>query len=123
MTDYGSRFKATDLHVNTTDRTLTVVFDDGASFTLPAELLRVWSPSAEVRGHSPDERKTVSGKRDVNIMDVKPVGRYAVKIKFSDLHETGIYSWETLRDFGERQQELWDQYLAELAEKGLSREA
>ena len=101
---------------------VAIPFACGYTFDLPAEYLRVKSPSAEVQGHSPEERKTVPGKRDVEIIEVLPVGNYAVRIVFDDLHETGIYSWSYLYELGERQQELWDAYLKALAARGLSRE-
>ena len=103
-------------------RTLNVAFDDGSAFALPAEYLRVMSPSAEVQGHSASERKTVPGKRDVAIMAVHPVGNYAVKLAFDDMHDTGIYGWDYLYKLGNQQAELWANYLAELDAKGLSRD-
>jgi DUF971 family protein len=103
-------------------RALRVAFDDGADFELSAEYLRVMSPSAEVRGHSPSERKTVSGKRKVEIIAVEPVGNYAVKLRFDDLHDTGIYGWDYLYELGAKQTETWQDYLAELDAKGLSRD-
>ncbi len=122
MTTYGARHTPTDIHADRQNGTLTVTFDNGRTFTFTAEYLRVNSPSAEVQGHSPDERKTVHGKRGVNILDVEAVGNYAVRIKFDDLHETGIYSWQTLYDLGERQDEIWNNYLQELEDQGLSRD-
>ena len=103
-------------------RTLHVSFEDGSAFELPAEYLRVMSPSAEVQGHSPSERKTVPGKRDVQILAVDPVGNYAVKLRFDDMHDTGIYGWEYLHELGAKQTEKWREYLAELEAKGLSRD-
>ena len=103
-------------------RSLTVVFDSGESFALSAEYLRVRSPSAEVQGHSPAERKTVPGKRDVSISAVDPVGNYAVRLVFDDGHSTGIYSWQILFDLGRNQDRNWQEYLDELAHKRLSRE-
>jgi DUF971 family protein len=101
---------------------LTVAFDDGAAFELAAEYLRVTSPSAEVQGHSPSERKTVPGKRNVQIIGVEPVGNYAVKLVFDDMHSTGIFGWDYLYALGEKQAERWADYLAELDAKGLSRD-
>lgn len=101
---------------------LTVNFDDGASFTLSAELLRVTSPSAEVQGHSEAERKTVGGKRNVAILTVDPVGNYAVRIGFDDMHSTGIYSWAFLHDLGSHADERFQVYLDELAAKNLTRD-
>jgi DUF971 family protein len=103
-------------------RSLHIAFDDGAAFDLPAEYLRVTSPSAEVQGHSPAERKTVAGKRDVEIIGVEPIGNYAVKLVFDDLHDTGIYGWNYLHELGAGYAEKWQTYLDELAAKGLSRE-
>lgn len=99
---------------------LCVTFEDGAHYTLPAELLRVESPSAEVRGHG-GARTLVAGKADVMIERIEPVGRYAVRLVFSDGHDNGIYSWQTLRGLGEQQEQLWQDYLQALAGQGLSR--
>src|SRR5690348_16211654 len=101
---------------------LVVSFDNGERYELPAEYLRVKSPSAEVQGHSPDERKTVPGKRNVMILEVNPVGNYAVRLVFDDMHSTGIYSWEYLAELGENQAAYWQDYLDELAAKGMSRD-
>ncbi len=109
------------LRVSPDKAVLTVAFDDGARFDLPAEMLRVMSPSAEVQGHSPAERKTVGGKRDVTIAGVKPVGNYAARIAFDDGHDTGIFTWTYLHRLGSEREVLWAQYLAELEEKGLTR--
>lgn len=113
----------TELRVSKDRRTLTVTYDDGAAFALPAEYLRVSSPSAEVQGHSPAQRKTVPGKINVQIMQIEPLGNYAAKIVFDDMHSTGIYGWDFLRDLGENRETRWQSYLDELAAKGLSREA
>ena len=104
-------------------RSLTVAFDDGVSHTLPAEMLRVLSPSAEVQGHSPEQRVTVPGKIDVAIAAVDPVGNYAVRLTFSDGHNTGLFSWTYLRRLGDERATLWQGYLDELKAKGLRREA
>lgn len=101
---------------------LTVVFSDGADFAYSAEFLRVLSPSAEVQGHSPDQRQTVPGKKDVGIMSIDSIGNYAVRLTFDDMHSTGIYSWDYLHRLGREHDELWTGYLAELDQKGLSRE-
>ena len=103
-------------------RTLHVSFDDGAAFSLPAELLRVTSPSAEVQGHSEAQRKTVGGKRNVTILSVDPVGNYAVRFGFDDLHTTGIYSWAFLRDLGVNAERRFQDYLDDLQAKGLDRD-
>src|SRR5689334_18622777 len=112
----------TELRLAKDRKALTVTFDDRRSFALPAEYLRVKSPSAEVQGHSPDERKTVPGKRNVMILEVNPVGNYAVRLVFDDMHSTGIYSWEYLAELGENQAAYWQDYLDELAAKGMSRD-
>ena len=103
-------------------RTLRVAFDDGQTFDLPAELLRVTSPSAEVQGHSEAERKTVGGKRNVTILSVDPVGNYAVRLGFDDMHSTGIYSWAFLRDLGVNAGQRFQDYLDDLRAKGLDRD-
>jgi DUF971 family protein len=103
-------------------RSLRVVFDDGRTFDLSAELLRVTSPSAEVQGHSEAERKTVGGKRNVTILSVDPVGNYAVRIGFDDMHSTGIYSWTFLRDLGVNAGRRFQDYLDDLQAKGLDRD-
>ncbi len=113
----------TELRVSQDRRTLTVTYDDGAAFALQAEYLRVASPSAEVQGHSPAQRKTVPGKINVQIMQIEPLGNYAAKIVFDDMHSTGIYGWDYLRDLGENHETRWQTYLDELAAKGLSRDA
>jgi DUF971 family protein len=111
----------TELKVDKDRRLLTIAFDDGASFALPAELLRVMSPSAEVQGHSPEERVTVPGKKAVRILRIEPVGNYAARIVFDDGHDTGLYTWTYLRELGENKEERFQDYLAELAAKRLSR--
>lgn len=112
----------TEIRLSKDRRTLTVAFDDGAAHALAAELLRVRSPSAEVQGHGPDERKTVPGKRLVEIVGIVPVGNYAVRLEFDDGHSTGIFTWVFLRDLGARQAEVFAEYGRELEEKGLSRD-
>jgi DUF971 family protein len=103
-------------------RALHVTFDDGNAFTLSAELLRVTSPSAEVQGHSEAERKTVGGKRNVTILSVDPVGNYAVRLGFDDMHSTGIYSWAFLSDLGLSAEQRFQDYLDDLQAKGLDRD-
>jgi len=103
-------------------RALQVSFDDGTIFNLPAELLRVTSPSAEVQGHSEAERKTVGGKRNVTILSVDSVGNYAVRLGFDDMHSTGIYSWAFLRDLGLNAERRFQDYLDDLQAKGLDRD-
>jgi DUF971 family protein len=112
----------TELRLHKDRRSLTVTFEDGQSFQLPAEYLRVRSPSAEVQGHSPDERKTVGGKREVAILEVLPVGNYAVRLVFDDMHSTGIYSWDYLHELGSTQAANWQDYLDEMVAKRLSRD-
>lgn len=103
-------------------KVLAVTFDDGQAHEYSAEYLRVCSPSAEVQGHSPSQRKTVPGKRDVAIMQIEPVGNYAVKLHFDDLHNSGIYSWDYFLKLANEREALWGGYLKELEEKGLSRD-
>ncbi|MFZ9501699.1 MAG: gamma-butyrobetaine hydroxylase-like domain-containing protein [Beijerinckiaceae bacterium] len=112
----------TELRLSRERRMLTVAFDDGARFELAAELLRVMSPSAEVQGHTEAERKTVGGKRNVEIIRVEPVGNYAVRLVFDDMHDSGIFSWSLLRELGENAQARFEAYLADLAAKGLDRD-
>ena len=104
------------------DKRLEVGFDNGVRFSYPAELLRVESPSAEVQGHSASEKKIVAGRRHVGIMAIEPVGNYAIRIKFDDLHDTGLFSWQYLYQLGENQDEIWLAYLDGLEAQGLSRE-
>jgi len=103
-------------------RTLHVSFDDGTAFSLPAELLRVTSPSAEVQGHSEAQRKTVGGKRNVSILSVDAIGNYAVRLSFDDMHTTGIYSWTFLHDLGVNAEKRFQDYLDDLKAKGLDRD-
>ncbi|MGV7032505.1 gamma-butyrobetaine hydroxylase-like domain-containing protein [Methylobacterium symbioticum] len=112
----------TEIRLSADKRILNVAFDDGKRFALPAEYLRVSSPSAEVQGHSPAERKVIGGKRAVEILSVQPVGNYAVKLGFDDMHDTGIYGWGYLYTLGAEYCDRWKTYLAELAERGLDRE-
>jgi DUF971 family protein len=111
-----------EIRLQTIERALEIDFDDGTSFTYPAELLRVESPSAEVQGHGPGQKKTVAGCRLVGIKGLDPTGNYAVIIKFDDGHDTGIFSWEYLYQLGQRQDEIWQDYLAALTAQGLSRD-
>jgi DUF971 family protein len=105
------------------DRTaLIVAFESGETFELGAEYLRVRSPSAEVQGHSPSERRTVSGKQNVQILELLPVGNYAVRLVFDDMHSTGIFSWDYLFELGRNREKYWSEYLGELKAKNLSRE-
>lgn len=112
----------TEIRLRRAEQRLEVDFDDGSRFAFPAEFLRVESPSAEVQGHHPDQRKIVSGRRHVGISAVEPVGNYAVRLVFDDGHNTGIYSWDYLHRLGREQQPRWQTYLNELDSKGLSRD-
>ncbi len=113
----------TEIRVKRAEKALEIAFDDGRHYRLPAEYLRVESPSAEVQGHGPGQKQLVHGRAAVGILGVEPVGNYAIRIKFDDLHDTGIYSWSYLRQLGEEQESRWREYLAALARQGLSREA
>ncbi|MFD1694686.1 gamma-butyrobetaine hydroxylase-like domain-containing protein [Roseibium aestuarii] len=112
----------TELRVSSDRKTLTIGFDTGETHELSAEYLRVCSPSAEVQGHSPSQKKTVPGKRDVGIMKIEPVGNYAVRIHFDDMHNSGIFSWAYFLELGRNPDAHWGVYLRELEEKGLKRE-
>jgi DUF971 family protein len=112
----------TEIRLSKDRRALRVRFDDGVDHELPAELLRVLSPSAEVQGHSAEQRQTVPGKIDVAIAAIDPVGNYAVRLTFSDGHNTGLFSWTYLRRLGDEREALWADYLRDLKQKGLSRE-
>jgi DUF971 family protein len=107
-----SNFLATEIKLRTRSRVLEVAFDDGASFQLPFEYLRVHSPSAEVKGHGPGQEVLVLGKQDVGIRGVEPVGQYAIKLVFSDGHDSGLFSWKYLRELGEKYAENWARYQA-----------
>ena len=122
MSGFGSEPWPVEIRLKGAEKALEVEFDNGVTFRYPAEFLRVHSPSAEVKGHGPGQRVTVGGRRHVGIMAVEAVGNYAVRLKFDDLHDTGIYSWVYLYELGERQDALWQDYLQALTEKGLSRE-
>lgn len=112
----------TEIRLRRAEKRIEIDFDDGASFQLPAEYLRVESPSAEVQGHGPNERKTIAGRRHVGIMTIEPVGNYAVRLMFDDLHDTGIFSWELLHELGRDYNKRWHAYLDALKAKGLSRD-
>ena len=112
----------TEIKLHQASRVLEMAYADGKTFKLPCEFLRVHSPSAEVRGHGPGQEVLQVGKKDVQISKVEPVGTYAIQLHFSDGHDTGIYSWDLLYDYGVRQQEMWQHYLRRLAEAGASRE-
>ena len=113
----------TGITLHQKSRVLEIAFSDGRSFRLPYELLRVYSPSAEVRGHGPGQEVLQTGKRSIEIRAIEPVGSYAVQPLFSDGHNTGIYSWEYLYELGENQDRLWAEYLEKLAQAGASRDS
>ena len=102
-------------------KVLNVTFESGESFDLPAEYLRVVSPSAEVQGHSPSEKKTIAGKRNVRILAIEPMGNYAARLEFDDRHGSGIYTWEYLHELGAERGRIWNAHLSELAAQGLER--
>lgn len=112
----------TELRLSEDNKTLTVSFDNEESYNFSAEFLRVTSPSAEVQGHSEQEKKTVGGKRNVEIMKIEPVGNYAVQISFTDLHNTGYFTWSYFLASGRDKEAIWNRYLQELDQKGLSRD-
>lgn len=120
--EFGNRHHPTEIRVKRDENALEIDFDDGESFRLPAELLRVESPSAEVQGHSPTQKTTVAGRRHVGIASVEPVGSYALRICFDDGHDTGLYTWDWLYRLGADQGQIWQSYLDALATAGLSRE-
>ena len=122
MTANDTQAWPSELRLHKDRKTLTVTFAGAESLDLPAEYLRVKSPSAEVQGHSAEERKTVPGKRDVGIIEVLPVGNYAVRLVFDDLHSTGIFGWEYLLELGRNYAAYWQDYLDELAAKNLTRD-
>ena len=111
-----------EVRLKSKEKALEIDFDDGSRLRFPAEFLRVESPSAEVQGHVPGQKQIVSGRRHVGIMGVEPVGHYAIRIRFDDLHDSGIYSWAYFYELGRHQDELWAAYLKALAERGLSRD-
>ena len=122
MSSAMSERVATAITLHQKSRVMEIGFSDGRSFRLPYELLRVYSPSAEVRGHGPGQEVLQTGKRDVDIRSLEPVGSYAVQPQFSDGHNTGIYSWDYLYELGENQDKLWSQYLEKLKAAGARRE-
>jgi DUF971 family protein len=114
--------RPTEIKLHQKSRLLEIAFDDGKRYSLPCEYLRVFSPSAEVRGHGPGQEVLQVGKRDVAIKEVEAVGHYAIRPTFSDGHDTGIYSWDLLYDYGIHQEEMWQHYLQRLEEAGASRD-
>ncbi len=119
---YGDQAWPLEIRLKQQEKRVEIDFDTGETFSYSAELLRVESPSAAVQGHRAEEKQTVSGRRHVGIMSIEPVGNYAVRIRFDDLHETGLYSWSYLYKLGRQQDEIWADYLRRLEEKGLSRD-
>jgi DUF971 family protein len=119
---FGTKIKPSEIRLKREEKILEVDFENGKSFVFPAEFLRVESPSAEVRGHGPGQKQTVAGRRHVGILEIEAVGNYAIKIKFDDLHDSGIYSWDFLYEIGENQEAIWQQYLDDLAAKSLTRD-
>ncbi len=115
--------RPTEIKLHQKSRVLEISFADGKTFQLPCEFLRIYSPSAEVRGHGPGQETLQVGKKNVEITHIEPVGSYAIQLKFSDGHDTGLYSWDILYDYGLQQEQLWQHYLKRLEEAGASREA
>ncbi len=120
--DFDIKHWPSEIRLKKAEKVLEIDFDDGTSFVYPAEFLRVESPSAEVMGHGPGQKKIIPGRRHVGIMSLEPVGNYAVRIEFDDLHNTGIFTWGYLYEIGERQDELWQDYLDALDTHGLRRD-
>lgn len=120
--DNTSGPRPTEIKVRRAEKTLDIVFDDGTGFSLPAEYLRVESPSAEVQGHGPGQKVLVAGRRHVGIADVEPVGNYAIRIVFDDLHDTGIFSWRYLYQLGAEQETRWAEFTDALEAAGLKRD-
>jgi DUF971 family protein len=114
--------RPTEIKLHQKSRVLEIAFDDGASFRLPCEYLRVYSPSAEVRGHGPGQEVLQLGKEKVNVTAIEPVGTYAIALQFDDGHNTGIYSWDYLHDLGVNQEANWKRYLERLAAAGHKRQ-
>ena len=119
---FNSKHWPTQIKLRKAEKLLCVKFDDGSLFELPAELLRVESPSADVQGHLPDQKKTIPGRRHVGIMELTPVGNYAIRIKFDDLHDTGVFSWQYLYHLGINKEQIWQTYVTSLEKNGLSRD-
>tara|TARA_B100001013_G_C24529564_1_gene410233 strand:+ start:541 stop:903 length:363 start_codon:yes stop_codon:yes gene_type:complete len=111
----------TSIDLDQSERILEITFDDGSQFKLSCEYLRVYSPSAEVQGHGPGQEILQIGKESVNILDIEPVGNYAVKLVFDDGHDSGLYTWQYLHELGSNQEEYWEVYLNKLEEAGVRR--
>lgn len=119
---YGTQRWPTEIRLKQAEKLLEIDFDDGACFSYPAEFLRVESPSAEVQGHGPGQKQLVAGRMHVGILELEPVGNYAIRIVFDDLHDTGIYSWTYLYELGANRAAIWAAYLAGIAAQGLNRD-
>jgi len=122
LSEHGTLHWPVEVRLKKAEKLLEIDFDNGITFRYPAEYLRVESPSAEVQGHSASQKQLVAGRRHVGILSLEPVGNYAIRIGFDDLHDTGIFTWAYLYELGERQAEKWAGYLAALESAGLSRE-
>ncbi len=120
--DVSTQHWPVEIRLKQAEKALEVDFDDGARFHFPAELLRVESPSAEVQGHGPSQKTIVAGRSQIGIMAIEPVGNYAIRIKFDDMHDTGIFSWRYLYELGLNKDKVWAEYLKALEERGLSRD-
>jgi DUF971 family protein len=118
----GTEHWPVEIRHRQSEKLLEIEFDDGSTFQYPAELLRVESPSAEVQGHGPGQKTVLAGRRHVGIMKIEPVGHYAIRIDFDDMHDSGIYTWRYLYDLGRDKDRIWQAYLDALAQHGLSRE-
>jgi DUF971 family protein len=122
VSEHEAQHWPTEIRLKQAEKVLEIDFDDGRTFRLPAEYLRVESPSAEVQGHGPGQKQLVAGRAHVGILRLEPVGNYAIRIEFDDLHDTGIFSWRYLYELGLEQEERWRRYLAALEREGLLRE-
>ena len=122
MSGFAPAHWPVEIRLRKAEKELEVAFDDGRRFVYPAELLRVESPSAEVQGHGASQKQIVAGRRHVGIIALEPVGNYAIRIRFDDLHDTGIFSWQYLRELGENRDRIWAEYLANLEARGLRRD-
>ena len=122
MNDFLTKNWPVEIRIKSKEKALEIDFDNGESFIIKAELLRVESPSAEIQGHGSGQKVTLAGRKHVGILSVEPVGNYAIKISFDDMHDTGIYSWQYLYDLGANQNDLWHDYLNRVEELGFSRD-
>jgi len=120
--DFSIQHQPKEIRLKREEKILEIDFEDGQTFSLTAELLRVESPSADVQGHGPDQKTIVAGRRHVGIVELEPVGHYAIRITFDDLHDTGIFSWQYLYSLGIDKEATWAQYLGALNSNGLSRD-